>query len=53
MQILKDIDSSGTEERKWKKLKRRKYFSIGPNAMWHIGWFCQTQALRFSYLWLR
>ena len=27
MQILKEIDPNGTEERKWKKLKGRKYFS--------------------------
>ena len=53
MQILKEIDSSRTEERKWKKLKRRKYFSLGPNATWYFGWFWQTQALLFSYLWLR
>ena len=39
MQILKEIDSNRTEERKWKKLKRQKYFSLGPNATWHFGWF--------------
>ena len=39
MQILREIDLNGTEERKWKKLKRRKYFSTGPNATWHMDGF--------------
>ena len=33
MQLLKQIDPNETEEWKWKKLKRRIYFSTGPNAM--------------------
>ena len=32
MEILKEINPNGTEERKWKKLKRQKYFYTGPNA---------------------
>ena len=38
-QILKEIDPNGTEERKWKKLKRPKYFSTGPNATCHMDGF--------------
>ena len=38
MQILKEIDPNGTEERKWKKLKEQKYFS-GPNETWHMDGF--------------
>ena len=36
MQIFKEIDPNGTEERKWKKLQKPKYFSAGPNATWHM-----------------
>ena len=39
MQILKEIGPNGIEERKWNKLQRRKYFSAGPNATWHIDGF--------------
>ena len=39
MQILKEINPNGTEERKQKKLERRKYFSAGSNATWHMDGF--------------
>ena len=36
MKILKEMNLNGTEERKGKKLKKRKYFSTRPNATWHV-----------------
>ena len=33
---LKVLDPEGTEERRKKKLKRRKYVNAGPNEVWHI-----------------
>ena len=39
MQILKEIDPNGTEEQKKNKLKRRNYFSTGPNTTWHRNGF--------------
>ena len=47
MQILKEIDLNGTEERKSKKLKRRKYFSTGPNATWHMDGFDKLKSYSF------
>ena len=47
MQILKEIDPNGTEERKWKKLKRRKYFSAGPNATWQMDSFDKLKPYGF------
>ena len=47
MQILKEIDPNGTEERKWKKLKRRKYFSTGPNATWYMDGFEKLKTYGF------
>ena len=43
MQILKEIDPSGTEQWKWKKLKRRKYFSTRPNSTWHMDGFIKLK----------
>ena len=47
MQILKEIDPNGTEARKWKKLRRRKYFSTGPNATWHKDGFDKLKPYGF------
>ena len=38
--IMKEIDPDGVEERRSRRLKRRVYFSEGPNQLWHIdGWY--------------
>ena len=34
--ILKLLDKEGVEARKRRKLKRRSYFSKGPNWVWHL-----------------
>ena len=34
--LLKQIDPDGVEERKSRRLTRRRYSSLGPNFCWHI-----------------
>ena len=36
MLTLKELDPEGTAERKSRRLKRQKYHSSGPDAIWHI-----------------
>ena len=36
MRVLKDVDPEGTEIRKARRLRRRRYNSPGPNFSWHI-----------------
>ena len=33
--ILRELDPAGTEARKSRKLRRRQFFSAGPNSSWH------------------
>ena len=35
MELLKEIDPVGSEMRRARTLRRRKYISPGPNAVWH------------------
>ena len=35
MNVLKEIDPEGTNMRKARRLRRRKYVSEGPNSCWH------------------
>ena len=46
-QILKETDPNGTEERKWKKLKIRKYFSAKPKETWHMDGFDKLKPYGF------
>ncbi|XP_065136100.1 uncharacterized protein [Paramisgurnus dabryanus] len=34
--IIKAIDPEGVEHRRARRLRRRQYFSRGPNALWHM-----------------
>ena len=34
--LVKEIDPDGVEERKSRRLSRRRYLSLGPNFCWHI-----------------
>ena len=34
--IMKEIDPDGVRRRRARRLKRRKYVSLGPNFTWHI-----------------
>ena len=36
MNMLREVDPEGTQERKSRRLKRRTYLSAGPNDTWHI-----------------
>ena len=36
MSLLRELDPQGVSIRRWKKLKRRCYHSLGPNDCWHI-----------------
>lgn len=34
--ILREIDPVGVQQRRRRRLSRRKYFSYGPNFCWHV-----------------
>jgi hypothetical protein len=34
--LMKEIDTDGCELRKRRRLRRRGYWSLGPNHTWHI-----------------
>ncbi len=34
--VIKEIDPEGVELRRARRLRRRQYFSRGPNALWHM-----------------
>ncbi len=34
--VIKEIDPEGVEPRRARRLRRRQYFSRGPNALWHM-----------------
>ena len=36
MNILKEIDPEGTNMRKARRLRQRKYISEGPHSCWHV-----------------
>ena len=36
MHLIRHIDPDGVSARKSRKLKRRKYHSLGPNHCWHV-----------------
>jgi hypothetical protein len=33
--IMKEIDPEGVQSRKAHRLRRREYYSLGPNSAWH------------------
>ena len=35
-QIIKELDPDGVEQRRRRRLSRRRYLSFGPNFCWHI-----------------
>ena len=35
--ILRAVDPVGVQQRRRRRLARRKYFSCGPNSCWHVG----------------
>ena len=41
-------DPDGMSRRKWRKLRRRKYFSAGPNYSWHIDGHDKLKPFGFS-----
>ncbi|XP_073238058.1 uncharacterized protein [Porites lutea] len=45
---LKVMDPDGVAERKKHRLKRRKYFSPGPNFLWHIDGYDKLKAYGFA-----
>jgi hypothetical protein len=34
--IMKELDPDGVEQRRRRRLSRRKYVSYGPNFCWHV-----------------
>ena len=46
--LLKEIDPDGTEFRKARRLKRRKYRNPGPNYAWHIDGYDKAKPWGFS-----
>ncbi len=52
--VIKEIDPEGVELRCARRLRRRQYFSRGPNALWHYGIFgdvecAEVQLLQYSF----
>ena len=45
--VLKTIDPNGVERRSKHKLKRRKYYSKGPNYIWHIDGYDKLKPFGF------
>lgn len=45
---LKVMDPDGVTGRKKHRLKRRKYFSPGPNFLWHIDGYDKLKAYGFA-----
>ena len=46
--LLKELDPTGTEERKRRRLKRRNYTSSGPNQCWHIDGYDKLKPFGFA-----
>ena len=46
--LLKEMDPDGTEFRKARRLKRRKYRNPGPNYAWHIDGYDKAKPWGFS-----
>ena len=47
--LMLEIDPEGVYQRKRKKLRRRKYYSPGPNAVWHIDGYDKLKPFGFSF----
>jgi len=45
--LLKELDPVGTEERRKHRLKRRTYFSSGPNECWHVDGYDKLKPFGF------
>ena len=49
--ILKTLDPDDVERRSKRKLKRRKYYSKGPNYIWHIDGYDKLKPFGFCIPW--
>ncbi len=47
---IKEIDPEGVELRRARRLRRRQYFSRGPNALWHYGIFGDVERAEVQLL---
>ena len=47
MNSLREIDPSGTSDRRRHRLTRRTYFSLGPNFCWHIDGYDKLEPYGF------
>jgi len=48
-ELMREMDLEGCEQRKSKSLKRRSYFSSGPNCTWHVDGYDKLR----PYGWLK
>ena len=46
-QAILQYDPDGVSRRKWRNLRRKKYFSAGPNYSWHIDGHDKLKLFRF------
>ncbi len=47
--VIKEIDPEGVELRHARRLRRRQYFSRGPNALWHMDSYDKLKPYGFTY----
>ena len=46
--MVRNKDPEGVQLRKWRRLRRRKYTSLGPNFVWHIDGHDKLKPYGFS-----
>ncbi|OWF45037.1 hypothetical protein KP79_PYT01623 [Mizuhopecten yessoensis] len=47
LRIMKQIDPEGVALRKAKRLRRRKYYALGPNYVWHVDGYDKLKPFGF------
>ena len=48
MEMVRDIDPQGVQERKRYRLRRRRYFAPGPDFVWHLDGYDKLKSFGFS-----
>ena len=49
-ELMREMDPEGCEQRRAKRLKRRSYFSSGPNYTWHVDGYDKLNLMGFQYM---
>ena len=45
MQIMREVDPAGVEFRRRRRIKRKVYYSCGPNYTWHVDGYVIDRSL--------